>query len=212
MRLGSYYRSLIAPGLGVKAAQGQRVLEVGAADAQLLQTLRPDFGIALDPAPIPQDDVTFLRADGRFAPLKSDSFDMVVAFDVLEHVEDDAQLVGELFRVAKAGATVWIGVPSKDFTAFPSFLTTFFHKRWGHVRHGYRPEELRAMLPPDVSVEVIEWNEPFYRFCYIPLRLFSLVSAAGARALLRHVARLDSMFAAGCCGHYFLRVSSKNAS
>ena len=212
MRLGSYYRSLIAPGLGVKVAQGQRVLEVGAADAQLLQSLRPDFGIALDPSPIPQNGVMFLRADGGSAPLKSDSFDVVVAFDVLEHVVDDAQLLSELFRVAKAGATVWLSVPSKDFTAFPAFLTAFFHKRWGHVRPGYRPEELQAMLPPGISAELIEWNEPFYRCCYIPLRLFSIVSAAGARAALRLVARLDSMFAEGCRGHYFLRVSSKDAS
>ncbi len=187
------------------------MLEVGAADAQLLHTLRPDFGIALDPSPIQQDGVTFLRADGRFAPLKSDSFDVVVAFDVLEHVVDDAQLLKELFRVAKAGATVWLGVPSKDFTAFPSFLTAFFHRRWGHVRPGYRPGELLAMLPSGVSAEVIEWNEPFYRCCYIPLRLFSVVSVAGARAALRLVARLDSMFAEGGRGHYFLRVSLKDA-
>ena len=103
MRLGSYYRSLLAARLGITVANGLRVLEVGAADTQLLQTLHASRSLALDPMPIRQNIVPFVRADGRFAPLKSESFDVVIAFDVLEHVQEDTQLMGELFRVVKAG-------------------------------------------------------------------------------------------------------------
>jgi SAM-dependent methyltransferase len=45
-------------------------------------------------------------------PFCNDSIDLVCAFDVIEHVDDDARAVEELFRVCKPGGSVFITVPA----------------------------------------------------------------------------------------------------
>ncbi len=44
-------------------------------------------------------------------PYETDSFDLVCAFDVLEHVDDDKLSVSELKRVCKSGKNIIITVP-----------------------------------------------------------------------------------------------------
>ena len=45
-------------------------------------------------------------------PYVDDSFDLVCAFDVVEHVEDDQKAVDELLRVCKPGGIVYVTVPA----------------------------------------------------------------------------------------------------
>ena len=210
MRLGSYYRAVLAPYLGLKPT-GCRVLEVGAADAQLLQRLSPAQGVALDVSPEDVGAVSFVLGDGARAPFRSGCFDTVFALDVLEHVAEDGLLMQELLRVTKPGGVLWISVPSRDYAAFPPFLTGFLHRRWGHLRPGYRLQELLALAPQGVEVTVLEWNEPFYRLAYAPLWALSRVSPAADRRVLQLVAWLDHAFCSGHRGHYFLRLSIPGA-
>ncbi len=55
-------------------------------------------------------DVDLVRADARRLPF-SQTFDIVGAFDVLEHIDDDARVVGELFRVVRPGGHLLVTVP-----------------------------------------------------------------------------------------------------
>ncbi|HEX3035903.1 MAG TPA: class I SAM-dependent methyltransferase [Thermodesulfobacteriota bacterium] len=48
-------------------------------------------------------------------PFKNNSFDLVCAFDVIEHVEDDQKAVDEMKRVCKPGGTISITVPAFKF-------------------------------------------------------------------------------------------------
>jgi SAM-dependent methyltransferase len=69
-------------------------------------------------------------------PFADDSFEMVLATDVIEHVDDDAAALRELARVLKEGGRALITVP-----AFPSL--------WGLqdiVGHHKRRYRLRALL------------------------------------------------------------------
>ncbi len=52
-----------------------------------------------------------VRADARELPVRSGSCDLVVAFDVLEHIEEDYLVLAEVGRVLKPGGTVLIAVP-----------------------------------------------------------------------------------------------------
>jgi SAM-dependent methyltransferase len=67
------------------------------------------------------------------------AFDLVCAFDIVEHVEDDHRVFAELSRTARPGATVMLSVPlhRARWTAFDALV--------GHVRR-YEPDELLAML------------------------------------------------------------------
>ena len=72
-------------------------------------------------------------------PFPDRAFDLVCAFDIIEHVEDDRQVFRELGRVAKDGATVIFSVPmhSARWSAFDTLV--------GHVRR-YEPHDLLAIL------------------------------------------------------------------
>ncbi len=55
---------------------------------------------------------TFLLADATRLPFKDDSFDAVVSFDVVEHMEDDKKFVAEAFRVCKKSGYIIVGTPN----------------------------------------------------------------------------------------------------
>ncbi len=72
-------------------------------------------------------------------PYGDDSFDLVCALDILEHVADDDGALAELARVAAPGANVLLSVPLHPaaWTAFDDFV--------GHCRR-YEPERIVALL------------------------------------------------------------------
>jgi SAM-dependent methyltransferase len=66
------------------------------------------LGIDLAPTIYAAPDVVW---DGRRAPLADASIDSAVATEVLEHVPDPAGLLGEVRRVLRPGATLFLTVP-----------------------------------------------------------------------------------------------------
>jgi SAM-dependent methyltransferase len=72
-------------------------------------------------------------------PCADASFDLVCAFDILEHVTDDDGALGELARVSAPGATLLLSVPlhPEAWTAFDDFV--------GHCRR-YEPAAIEAGL------------------------------------------------------------------
>jgi SAM-dependent methyltransferase len=72
-------------------------------------------------------------------PFASDSFDLVCALDIVEHVDDEDGALSEISRVAKAGAVLLLSVPLHPtrWTAFDDFV--------GHRRR-YEPERLWKKL------------------------------------------------------------------
>ncbi len=55
----------------------------------------------------------FVLADATRLPFKEDTFDGVISFDVIEHVEEDKRFVDEAFRVCKQGGKLIIGTPNR---------------------------------------------------------------------------------------------------
>jgi SAM-dependent methyltransferase len=72
-------------------------------------------------------------------PFRNEEFDLVCAFDVIEHVEDDQRVFGEVSRVLKDDGILICSVPlyAKHWTAFDDWV--------GHVRR-YEPAELLALM------------------------------------------------------------------
>jgi len=129
------------PLLSTLAAAAPARLEIGPG-------LRPRLPIAgTSFVDISQPALSRLKAGGGFAmlgeitalPYPDRSFDLVCAFDIVEHVEDDQQVFRELGRVAKDHATVIFSVPLHQarWSAFDTLV--------GHVRR-YDPADLLAIL------------------------------------------------------------------
>ncbi len=55
-----------------------------------------------------------LQADGHKLPFQNQIFDGVICTEVLEHVEDPDQLLEEIHRTAKAGASIALSVPNEE--------------------------------------------------------------------------------------------------
>lgn len=90
-----------------------------------------------------EDELRDLRAESpdvefvRDAP--SGPFDLVTAFDVLEHVEDDVAFIRGLFERLRPGGTLLVSVPAWPLLYGPHDELLAHHRR-------YRPREARALV------------------------------------------------------------------
>ncbi|TWI04559.1 methyltransferase family protein [Luteimonas cucumeris] len=80
-----------------------------------------------------------VQAQADALPYADDSFDLLCAFDIIEHIEGDEAAMAELARVAAPGAVLLLSVPihMAAWTVFDEFV--------GHHRR-YEPEALLALL------------------------------------------------------------------
>jgi SAM-dependent methyltransferase len=94
-----------------------------------------------------------LRADARTLPVASASLDLVVAFDILEHIDEDFAAAGEIQRVLRPGGTALIAVPC-DMRLWSAHDTAV-----GHVRR-YSRETLVPVIEKAGLVidELWSWN------------------------------------------------------
>lgn len=88
-----------------------------------------------------------VQAQVSSLPFADQTFDLVCALDIIEHVDDDGGALGEICRVTRPGGAVLISTPlhATRWTAFDDFV--------GHKRR-YQPDQLLAKLAAQgLSVE-----------------------------------------------------------
>jgi SAM-dependent methyltransferase len=144
-------RRLPSPGLA---------LDIGAAGGGNTRVLR-EFGwrpMALEYAPTAavfarERGLDVLRADAREMPIRTGALDLVTAFDVLEHIEEDYLAAAELTRVLRPGGTALIAVPA-DMA-----LWSAHDEAVGHVRR-YTRETLAGVISKGglVIEDLWSWN------------------------------------------------------
>ena len=86
-------------------------------------------------------DVGFVNASGEAIPFASSSFDTVISFEVIEHLEDDHAYLNELKRLARPDATIIISTPNRLISSGNAAKPLNpFHSR------EYLADEFRALL------------------------------------------------------------------
>jgi ubiquinone/menaquinone biosynthesis C-methylase UbiE len=72
-----------------------------------------------------------MPGDACALPFEDNTFDLAVAFDVLEHIEDDVKAVAELNRVLKTGGRFIFSVPANQslFSSHDRALARISHQR-----------------------------------------------------------------------------------
>lgn len=123
----------------------------------------------VDPSP---DAVAFCRLRGlrdvrqagiESLPFDSGHFDLLLACDVLEHVVDDVGALGELRRVAAAGATLLITVPAYG---------------WMWTEHDVQLHHLRRYTLPKLRSRVLDAGWCPLRATYFNSIMLPLVAPA----------------------------------
>ncbi len=207
MRLGSYYRWLLSETLGLLPEAHEQALDVGCYDGYLLSHAICSQRVAVDLEPAAVGFAPVWQADGRHLPFADETFDRVYLLDVIEHIEDYGNILGEAMRVLRPRGILWISTPSLYWWVVPPFLTTLLDRHWGHVRRGHTLTDIRQNLPLDCRVEPIYWNMPYFRTFYFPVRLLWNLWPSGAQRMLAWVAQQDQRSHPGKSGHLFVQVT-----
>jgi SAM-dependent methyltransferase len=106
------------------ATQGDRLLDVGSGEgygAAIVSSWVTSYdGVDVSATAVAHAaktygaaSVRFEHYDGRTLPYETDAFDLVVSFQVIEHVEDVDGYIQEMHRVARPGARVLVTTPNR---------------------------------------------------------------------------------------------------
>jgi len=116
-------------------------------DAEELKTVQSMFGaMELEGEALEGSSAETVVGDALDLPFEDDTFDKIIAAEVMEHIPDDMQAMKELFRVLKPGGQVAVTVPSWLPERICWLLSEAYHTApGGHVRI-YTRAELEAKL------------------------------------------------------------------
>ena len=150
-----------------------RALDLGADNGVISALLRRRGG-AWTSADLTDDTVDAIRRmvqtdvhrlHGSTLPFDDESFDLIMVVDLLEHVEDDRQLLREMDRCLRPGGRVILSLPTRSrFALLPPIrhalgLTDEWH---GHRHAGYDRPTLIRLLPPGLSLVRTESYSHFF--------------------------------------------------
>ena len=139
--------------MAVNDKKNKRILNIGCGTGGTVATLQR-FG-RVDNVDTSQQAIDHMKRSGfnnltkvtgTKLPFKDNSFDIIAAFDVLEHIEDDLGALNEWRRVLKPGGAVVLTVPAYQWL-WSSHDEALFHKRRytvGRLRRVTNQANLRA--------------------------------------------------------------------
>lgn len=116
-------------------------------DTDELADVETMFAAMREEGEVPEGaSATTLHGDALQLPLPDDSFDHVIASEILEHIPEDDKAIHELVRVVKPGGRVSVTVPSRFPERVCWALSDEYHQvEGGHVRI-YSREQLLTRL------------------------------------------------------------------
>ena len=137
-----------------------KVLEVGCGVGQYMHHLAPiagnvtgldfEFERVKDTLALGLDAV---NAAGEFLPYPSDSFDVVISNEVIEHVMDDNMAVAEMVRVLKPGGRLVLFCPNRGYPFETHGIYWKGKYQFGNKLFvNYLPKSMRNRLAPHVRV------------------------------------------------------------
>ena len=163
-----------------KLKSGAKVLELGCGAGQFIReikTIRPELDCygcdisqsALEAAKQANDGVAYRLSAEKTLPYENGSFDAVLIFDVLEHVEDPDAILAEINRVMKTGGVFYCFVPCEgDFLSLWRWVKKLAGKGHeltkkyaGHINYFSRQSLFDLIKKNNFSVARARYSEHF---------------------------------------------------
>lgn len=129
------------------AGSPSRVLDVGSADGPSVGWLRGRQRVQVDVDPRGLTPGSGVRGSALALPFADRSFDVVGAFDVLEHCEPEKTAIDELARVLDVGGRLLLSVPAYEWA------WTEHDVRAGHYRRYTRRRLLDTVQGAGLEVQ-----------------------------------------------------------
>lgn len=174
--------------LGLPTDRPWRGLDVGSGRGVLRRQLERRTAWVVDGADLDRDALARSRAERGEAllydvrderPELRERYDVVLLFDVLEHVEDPARFLAAALHHLKPGGWLFVNVP-----ALPR-LTSTFDRVVGHRRR-----YTRRTLRRDAERQALEVRElRYWGFCMLPYLLLRKLSSPPEREARRVLER-----------------------
>ncbi|MDQ3629602.1 MAG: class I SAM-dependent methyltransferase [Actinomycetota bacterium] len=133
-----WYRAradLLHAALGSYLGTPHRVLDVGSADGPSVDWMRGThdrFAVDVDPRGLVAGEG--VRASAIALPFADETFDVVAAFDVLEHCEPEQTAMAELVRVLRPGGRLLMSVPAYEWAWTDHDVQAGHHRRYTRPR------------------------------------------------------------------------------
>lgn len=114
--------------------QGPHILDLGAGRLYYASWVLKHFSdvsvVAVDMLEqASRPGITYLKANLEHPlSLPPESFSTVIAFDVIEHIENERQIVSEIARVLAPNGVLIGSVPHDDDGFLPAYNVTFYHR------------------------------------------------------------------------------------
>ncbi len=102
--------------MGVKNA---KILDIGCGDGEYTSLFCKNgnevIGLDLKNYVKPEyKKFEFVKGNAKDLPFPNESFDLVISFDVIEHVEDDEAFLAEAYRVVKKRGRILLETPNRE--------------------------------------------------------------------------------------------------
>ncbi|OGL39924.1 MAG: hypothetical protein A3C43_06325 [Candidatus Schekmanbacteria bacterium RIFCSPHIGHO2_02_FULL_38_11] len=129
-----------------KLIEGKRILDLGCGEGYgsflLAMNASLTTGLDLSKEAIQntkikyrKENLNFIVGSCGYIPFKNNSFDVVVSFEVIEHIEDQVGMIKEVFRILSRDGILVISSPDKRFFSEKEGILNKFH-----VKELYREE------------------------------------------------------------------------
>ena len=168
-----WYRAraeLLKAAVGRFVGEPRRVLDVGSADGPSVGWLRgrgQHVSLDIDPRGL---DAGGVCGSALALPFADESFDLVAAFDVVEHCDSEAAVLSELARVLTPRGRLLLSVPAY------TWVWTRFDELSGHYRRYTRRRAVDAVRAAGLTVD---------RATYMFMSVFPIFAADRLRTRLR---------------------------
>lgn len=190
-------RLLMEKNANNKSGAPLKILSIGTGtgdDLKILKSFGNNYVTDILPealAIVPEEDCFEKKiADACALPYEEGFFDIVVSFDVFEHIEDDKKAVSEVYRVLKKGGALVYSVPAGP-GLFSSHDVALEHYR------RYNKKMTKDLFTSFDEVKTYSWNTLLY-----PLIAFSRIKNKNRPPSVDHPkfpAFIDTLF------YYLLR-------
>lgn len=167
-------------------------LDIGCYDGTILRLIDAQEKIGIDLNVKKQRDINIIQATVEYLPFKEQIFEIITAFDILEHIKNDSLMIKQVENKLTSAGSFIITAPHEKERIFPKFLKSWLNfKKWKHIKYGYTQTSLKKLFEGKWRLKFIQWNTDLSNFLYFPLQFIWKILQKFARIIINRLIEIE---------------------